>query len=157
MRKILRFLVFSIVTCGGLGWSWGFPGTVGSVGAALSFSYLLHLVWPWYVWLVLISGLYVAGSWATSVVLKRTRVKDPSFVVIDEWVAMWAVCWLMPSGLWWHVAGFVLFRFFDVAKPGVVAMAERLPGHWGVMLDDMVAAVYTIVLIRGIYFLHSWV
>ena len=85
---------------------------------------------------------------------------DPGAIVWDEVVAFWLVLWLvMPAGLWAQAAAFALFRFFDAAKPGPVAWADRLfkrpaaarPIGWaqgfGILFDDLVAALCTLLVI----------
>jgi phosphatidylglycerophosphatase A len=79
--------------------------------------------------------------------------KDPSEIVIDEVVGMWIALWPLSAGLWhagadpwvfpWPgwVGAFVMFRLFDVWKPGPVGWADRRPGSMGVMLDDVIAGL----------------
>ena len=84
---------------------------------------------------------------------RRTGVADPGFIVIDEIVAFWLVLWLaMPMSGWGQLAAFALFRYFDAAKPGPVAWADRVfkgwgwRGGWGIMFDDLVAAGCTLLV-----------
>jgi phosphatidylglycerophosphatase A len=75
-------------------------------------------------------------------------MKDSPQIVIDEIVAMLLVLFLLPSSLRWQIGGFLLFRFFDIAKPPPIRILEGLPGGWGIMADDLLAALYTISLLR---------
>lgn len=89
-----------------------------------------------------------AGLWA---IPKVAPTGDPSWVVIDEvagqWVALLGTVHLSIPAL---VAGFLLFRAFDILKPGPIHAAERLPGAIGVMADDLVAGVVVaIILVAG--------
>ena len=80
---------------------------------------------------------------------------DPSIVVIDEIVGMWislAGIAIAPAAC---IAAFLLFRIFDVLKPEPAASLERLPGGWGIMLDDVVAGAYANIGTRGILFLWA--
>jgi phosphatidylglycerophosphatase A len=80
---------------------------------------------------------------------------DPSIVVIDEIVGMWislAGIAISPAGC---VAAFILFRLFDVLKPEPARSLERLPGGWGIMLDDVVAGAYANIGTRGILLLWT--
>jgi phosphatidylglycerophosphatase A len=82
---------------------------------------------------------------------------DPSIVVIDEIVGMWislAGIAIAPSGC---ITAFILFRLFDVLKPEPARSLERLPGGWGIMLDDVVAGAYANIGTRGILFLWALV
>jgi phosphatidylglycerophosphatase A len=91
-------------------------------------------------------------------VVEETGHKDPSFIVIDEWAGLWfaltpllftATIQPQPWALWIArlVAPFMLFRLFDIWKPGPVDHAQRLPGGWGVVLDDVVAGLLAALLV----------
>lgn len=90
----------------------------------------------------------VAGWWAAEVEARRLGIDDPGPVVIDEVAGQWltlalGAAWapaLTPAML--AVAGFVLFRIFDIVKPFPVNLLERLPGGLGIMVDDLAAAGY---------------
>ena len=122
------------------------PGTVGTLWGWLSFLVLQLWLSPTQIgWLLLASG--VVGWWACTVTAQHMRVADPGHIVWDEVLAMWIILWLtMPMGFWGQLAAFVLFRFFDAAKPQPVKWADRLfkgfgwKGGWGIMFDDLVAA-----------------
>jgi phosphatidylglycerophosphatase A len=75
-------------------------------------------------------------------------MKDSSEIVIDEIVAMMLVSFLLPAAPGWWAAGFLVFRFFDISKPPPIRALEKLPGGWGVMVDDLLAAGYTVGLLR---------
>ena len=126
------------------------PGTVGSLGA-LPVAWIILSYWGWG-WLAAAAvAAAVLGILATAAVLKRSAVKDPSFVVIDEVVGQWIA--LLPAG---HdpvlfIAGFLAFRLFDIWKPWPVSWADRdVPGALGVMLDDLIAGVYAAAVVYGI-------
>ncbi|MCW5651408.1 MAG: phosphatidylglycerophosphatase A [Ramlibacter sp.] len=131
------------------------PGTAGTLWAWLAFL-LIQTVWApsalqWGLLIALALGL---GWWACTLTARHLGVADPGQVVIDEIAAFWLVLWLvMPAGLGAQCAAFVLFRFFDAAKPGPVAWADRLfkgfgwRAGLGIMLDDLVAAFCTLAVI----------
>ena len=137
------------------------PGTAGTLWAWLAFLALQ----PWMNdtrWALLIGLSLPLGWWASTVTARNLRVLDPSCVVWDEVVAFWLVLWLVtPTGWWGQLAAFVLFRFFDAVKPGPVGWADQLfhdvqpdtdPTAWrkagfGIMLDDVVAAACTLLVI----------
>jgi phosphatidylglycerophosphatase A len=129
------------------------PGTVGSL-------------WGWLSWLVLqnylslpaqmtliVFGLLL-GWWACTVTARNLGIGDPGSIVWDEIIAIWLIFYLvMPSNFGGQLAAFVLFRFFDAAKPGPVAWADQLfkgfgwRGGFGIMWDDIVAAFCTLLTI----------
>ena len=75
-------------------------------------------------------------------------MKDASQIVIDEIVAMMLVSFLLPASPGWWIAGFFVFRLFDISKPPPIRAIEKLPGGWGIMMDDLLAAGYTVGLLR---------
>ncbi|PKO61891.1 MAG: phosphatidylglycerophosphatase A [Betaproteobacteria bacterium HGW-Betaproteobacteria-18] len=137
------------------------PGTMGTLLAWAVFALLQNrLTESQWGWLIAIS--IVAGWWVCSLTARHMRVLDPSSIVWDEIAAFWLVLWLVsPTGFWGQLAAFALFRFFDAAKPGPVAWADQLyhdinpatdpaawrKAGWGIMLDDLVAAFCTLLVI----------
>ncbi len=134
------------------------PGTIGTL-------------WAWAAYLLLRPGLsdgqwavvmllgVLAGWWACTATARHMGTADPGAIVWDEVVAFWLVLWLvMPTGLLGQAVAFALFRFFDAAKPGPVAWADKLfkirrsqPIGWaqgfGILFDDLVAALCTLLVI----------
>jgi len=108
--------------------------------------------------LVLVAS-FAVGWWACTVSARDLDQTDPSAVVWDEVVAFWLVLWLvMPASWLAQTVAFVLFRVFDAAKPGPVAWADQRfkgrrsePIGWaqgfGILFDDLVAALCTLVVI----------
>ncbi len=139
----------------GAGLSRRAPGTVGTLWAWAAFLLVDALFVPSDpIWAALIGGGLMLGWWASVQTAERCGVDDPGYIVIDEIVAFWLVLWLaMPMGLWGQVVAFALFRFFDAAKPGPVAWADRVfkgrgwRGGWGIMFDDLVAAFCALLVI----------
>ncbi len=120
------------------------PGTAGSLVAALLYLPLRGMFagpvpWPG---LALVLATCLLGVWAAGIAEARSRRKDPGLVVIDEVAGQW-ITYLGLSFSWWTWGlGFLLFRLFDILKPFPARRLERLPGGWGIMLDDLVAGVY---------------
>ena len=129
------------------------PGTAGTLWAWLSFLVLQRYLAPAELgWLIAASAL--VGWWACTVTANNLRVADPGSIVCDEVVAFWLVLWLIaPASLWAQAVAFVLFRFFDAAKPGPIAWADRqfkgfgAGGGFGILFDDFVAAFCTLLVI----------
>jgi phosphatidylglycerophosphatase A len=137
----------------GSGLSRAAPGTVGTLWAWAAF-YVMQLYFSPAQIGGLIAISLVVGWWACTVTATHLRVLDPGAIVWDEVVAFWIVLWLVtPAGFWAQLAAFVLFRFFDAVKPGPVAWADELfhgfgwKGGLGIMLDDLVAAACTLMVI----------
>lgn len=161
-RPTVRFLLGHPAHLVALGFGSGLspvaPGTVGTIWAWLAF----HALHPWMTalgWLVLLSIGMLAGWWACTLTARHLAIADPSAIVWDEILAFWIVLWLvMPAGLGMQLAAFLLFRVFDAAKPEPVGWADRLfkprsgqaPGWlqgFGILLDDLVAALCTLLVI----------
>jgi phosphatidylglycerophosphatase A len=130
------------------------PGTVGTLWAWASFlildRWLSDLQWGF----VLLGALLI-GVWACARTAQELAIADPGAIVWDEVIAFWAVLWLvMPAGFVGQLLAFALFRYFDAAKPGPVRWADRLFKNargwrqgWGIIFDDLVAALCTLLVI----------
>ncbi|MDE5752104.1 MAG: phosphatidylglycerophosphatase A [Duncaniella sp.] len=134
----------------------GAPGTYAAFTALLIW-YVLYLflspVWLTVVTLVLIVATTVAGAW-TSTVMEKYWGPDPRAVVIDEYVGCWIPLLVAPAGEYtWIFAllGFGLFRVIDIFKPlGCRKIEEICPGGWGVMMDDVLAGTYALVIVLAL-------
>jgi len=141
----------AVATVFGVGYAPMAPGTFGSAAGLI--------VW----WLLpaspavqalAIVAIFFAGSWGGSVAERHFGRTDPGQVVIDEVMGMLITLFLNPVGWPGAVAGFLLFRIFDVIKPYPANRLERLHGGFGVMADDGMAAVYANLVLRlGLYVL----
>lgn len=140
----------TLATFCGIGRLPGATGTWGSL-AALPLAYLLHRLagFPLLAFATLLAcGL---GWWAAKIETFDQHDLDPSHIVIDEVVGQWIALFPLSAGLWFAgapghlfpwpgwVSAFLLFRLFDIWKPGPVGWADRRKGPTGVMLDDVVA------------------
>lgn len=144
-----------IGTVGGVGNIRPAPGTWGSL-AALPLAWILYVIGGVWLVMLMLPVTFVAGVWATGVITQGAADHDPSEVVVDEVVGQWIA--LLPVlfgaarmeasvlALWpgW-IAAFVLFRGFDILKPGPVGWADRMETPVGVMLDDVIAGVLAAV------------
>ena len=128
------------------------PGTWGSL-ATLPFAagaYSLGII-PSVLSFVFIIILSIPISGAASKILKR---EDPSEVVIDEAAGIFVTMFLIPVSWSGIIAGFILFRFFDILKPFPIRLIDRrIKGGAGIVLDDIMAGVYGNVCLRIILFL----
>jgi phosphatidylglycerophosphatase A len=153
------------------------PGTVGTL-AGLLLVVITGATAP-LVLSALIAGGFVIGGLAANVVARHvghrltpTAAKtkelfqpgehgapDPSIVVIDEFVGIWITLLFLPSTLPAYACAFLTFRAFDILKPPPARQLERVPGGWGIMLDDVVAGIYANIVSQIIirFFLPSFV
>jgi len=77
------------------------------------------------------------------------QVKDPSSIVWDEFVGMWIALFMLPTGWYWLIAAFVLFRIFDIWKPWPIGWLDiNLKGGAGIMLDDVAAGLISLGIIQ---------
>ncbi|MDA9064461.1 phosphatidylglycerophosphatase A [Pseudomonadales bacterium] len=123
------------------------PGTMGSVLALLLWIPLQELP-------VMVYGLFVLacipfGIWLCGRVAVEMQVKDPACIVFDEFVGVWVALFMLPVGWYWPVIGFILFRLFDIFKPWPVSwLDQKLPGGWGIMLDDVAAGLFSLIILQ---------
>lgn len=96
--------------------------------------------------------IFFTGVWAANQVEKETKVHDNQIIVIDEIVGMLITVALFEKTLIWLVVGFLLFRFFDIMKPFPANSSEKIPHGWGVMMDDVIAGIYSALCLRLIYY-----
>ena len=136
------FLAFGL----GSGLSRYAPGTMGTL-MAVPFAILLKSLPDFAFWLALVV-LFVAGIYLCDVSSKRLGQHDPGGIVWDEMVGYWLTVALLPLQWTWMLAAFLLFRFFDIFKPWPVSLAEkRFGGGLGIMLDDVIAALYAMLVL----------
>ena len=147
--------VVNVATLGPLGTRFKAPGTVGSAAGIIWYTMVFHHASPLAYLLLLLLTLY-AGTGICGEAEKRLYKRDPGEVILDEFVVM-PVCFFglqgVISGLggWAWVlmlAGFALFRLFDITKPFGISKLQDLPGGYGVMADDLAAALVTCVLLH---------
>jgi phosphatidylglycerophosphatase A len=100
----------------------------------------------WY--LAVVAALTLIGVWACDRTARDLQTDDPGAIVWDEVAGYLVTMTAAPSGWVWVLAGFALFRLFDIWKPFPIAWLDaRVPGGFGVMLDDVLAAGYSILLL----------
>jgi len=116
------------------------PGTVGTLLAVVLYLPMAHLNLVAYSAVIVVAAL--VGVWICGSASKQLGVHDHGGIVWDEFVGFWITLWAVPAGWVWIVAGFALFRFFDVVKPWPIGLLDaKVNGGFGIMVDDMIAGV----------------
>lgn len=146
---------YKIIASGlGSGFLPGTPGTWGSlVYLILWWIWSKSLGLPDYLLLLIVSVLAVITISKTIDSLEASEGKDPGFVVIDEWIGMGvSLLGLATLSLTSVCIAFLLFRFFDILKPGPIRWSERAPGAVGIIADDLIAGLCVNFILR-VFFL----
>ena len=153
-----RAKLFHIIIASGFGSGFSpfAPGTAGALVAVIIWTVLFYVI-PFNILLVVTSLLIVlftaAGIWSADK-LESEWGKDPSKVVVDEMVGVWIALLALPVGnVWYILFAFLLFRFFDIFKPLGIRKMEQLEGGIGVMADDILAGIYSFLLLMGVRWL----
>ena len=166
---IVDYLALALTTWG-VGYIPGAPGTYGSAVAILIYAVIRNLVVQFSsnqpTVSLAINGIYLnalialaltmfclAGVWASSRAIEMLGSSDPSEAVVDEVMGQFVTFLFIPFGLGWPfiLAGFLLFRLFDIWKPYPVRNLEVLPGGLGICADDIIAGVYAGICLAVIY------
>jgi phosphatidylglycerophosphatase A len=142
-----------IATAFGAGYSPIAPGTAGSAVALV----ILWLV-PFSPIGLIVFFLAVTffGTWAAQVVEAAVGDKDPGVIVVDEVAGMTLSVLVLPLTVPVLLAGFVLFRIFDVVKPFPANRLQALHGGVGVMIDDLIAGLYALVVLIALRAITGW-
>lgn len=144
-RKIAHFIAFG----GGVGLSPIAPGTFGTLIAFPLYWLFNYFLDPIH-FLILIDILFIIGIWACGITGKTLGAHDHGGMVWDEIVAFLLVLYFIPDEWTWQLAAFLLFRLFDIAKPQPIKFYDsKLRGGFGVMLDDLIAAFFTLLCLAG--------
>jgi phosphatidylglycerophosphatase A len=142
-----------IATGFGAGYSPIAPGTAGSAVALL----ILWLVpFSRLGILVFFLAVTIIGTWASHVVEAAAGDKDPGIIVVDEVAGMTLSVLVLPLTVPVLLAGFVLFRIFDVVKPFPAGRLQSVHGGVGVMIDDLFAGLYALIVLLVLRALTGW-
>ncbi|XDA96707.1 phosphatidylglycerophosphatase A [Sulfitobacter sp. LCG007] len=153
-----------IATVLGVGYIRPASGTWGSL-VALPWGWLLHVIGGFPLLLLGIVAAFLGGWWATGKATQGSDDHDPSEIVIDEVAGQWIALLPLSFASWrmgidilamWpgFIAAFLLFRLFDIWKPGPVGWADRRGDPLGVMLDDVFAGIAAAVFVVGLAALY---
>lgn len=124
------------------------PGTMGTLVAIPL--YLLLSQFELLLYLTVVAAGFLVGIYLCDKTSKALGVHDHSGIVWDEIIGYWITMIAVPALTWqWILAGFVLFRFFDIVKPWPVKIADkRVPGGFGIMFDDLLAGLYALACMQ---------
>ena len=139
-----------IATCFKVGYLPLAPGTWGSVFAILLWWAFLKNV-NIYIFVILIIFSFLIGIIASNIEIDQKGDADPSYIIIDELVGQWLALLFIPQEYFYIAISFISFRFFDIIKPWPISLIEKLPKGLGVMSDDFIAGLITLVLIQIIH------
>jgi phosphatidylglycerophosphatase A len=148
--KYSRALARVVATAGGAGYAPVAPGTAGTA-VAVPIAWALATV-PWWGFVGVVATVTAIGIWAAAVADRGWQTHDSGRIVIDEVAGYLATVALVDRASWSALAvGFVVFRALDIAKPPPIRwIDERLPGGYGVVLDDVAAGVIGAAVMVGL-------
>jgi phosphatidylglycerophosphatase A len=145
LRTPAGFLAFGL----GAGLSRYAPGTVGTL-VAVPFAVLLKQLPPSLFWPA-VAALFLGGVYLCGAASRMLGRHDPGNIVWDEMVGYWLTVAFLPMTWAWWLAGFATFRFFDIIKPWPIQLVERrFGGGLGIMLDDVLAALYAMLVLAAL-------
>ena len=139
-----------ISTSLGIGYVGKGAGTVAAIACCICWYLAWHGGYP-LVWIPIIITVFITltGVWSSTAV-EQIWGKDPERVVIDEVAGMCISLLFLPVSFKYVVCALILFRFFDIVKPLSIRKMELLPAGWGIMMDDVLAGVYTNIIVSVI-------
>lgn len=146
-RNPVHFLAFGL----GSGASPWAPGTVGTLAAVPLYFLLASL--PVVLYVLLLLAAFLLGCWLCDRTSRDLGVHDHGGIVWDEFVGYWLTMLMLPVSLGWALAGFLLFRFFDIIKPWPIRWVDQqVSGGFGIMLDDVLAGIYAGLILHLIHY-----
>ena len=148
MRRVIKFTTSFFC----LGHSPFMPGTLGSLAGLLIY-FVVKDKLPVYIFSILF--LFALGILFSSEAERIYKRKDAQMIVIDETCGMMLSLFLVPYSFWIMILGFALFRVFDILKPPPAKSIEKFSGSFGVMFDDIIAAMYTNFILQLICILFK--
>ncbi len=152
MNKIKKLFLKFLATGCGTGYFPIAPATFGTILGIIIWWFFLYKTGI-FLWLIIIlffiTGIPL-GHWA-----EKEWKKDPKYFVLDEIVGVWIVLTGLKTDIYLIIASFFLFRFFDIVKIQPAKISQKLPGGWGIMIDDIISAIYSKLVISVYLFLSK--
>ena len=123
------------------------PGTVGSILALIFYYLFLTSLDPIFI-IFIVLVVFIVGTIASSYVEMIDGEEDPGYIIIDEVIGMWISLIGLPTRVSLFLLAFILFRFFDIFKPFPIRESQEVGYGIGVMLDDVIAGIYTLIIVQ---------
>jgi len=142
--KIINFLISGFY----IGYIKYAPGTIASFLAILIYYFIPNIFL--YQLLILIL-LMIISFYLCFLFSKSSLIKDPSYIVIDEISGMFISIFMLPKSIFLYSIAFLLFRFFDIYKPSIINKSQKLNFGIGIMLDDILAGIISLIICWSIY------
>ena len=150
------------LTCFGLGYLPIAPGSWGSLPPVIIFGLMCYFGLPILVITIVMAILILVGSFScvrfSDEMVAAIGKKDPGQIVADEFAGQAVTFLILPAvsseiAVTTIIAGFLLFRVFDIIKPWPIKNLEKLPGGWGILCDDLLAGIYALIVLNIFLFL----
>jgi len=135
-----------LATLFGIGFFPTAPGTWASAFTLIIFWLLPEMSWA--IELLLLVVIFLLGVKSSTRVEQVSERVDPGYIVIDEFIGMALVLITIPKSYVLYLFAFLLFRIFDIMKPMPVNQLQELPAGWGVMVDDVAAGIYALIILQ---------
>ena len=146
IKKAMNIKFSKVIgTIFGLGYLPYAPGTVGSLVGLLACVLLRGNVAAYF---IVFMVFFFTGVISSAKIEEVTKIKDPAYIIIDEFAGMFVVFFMLPMNIMSASLGFLFFRVFDILKPPPIRSIEKIPGGWGIMMDDLLAGVFANLLLR---------
>ena len=146
----MNFIYKSIITFFFVGNIQFAPGTIASMFAMLVWFFIpLNL----FIQLSIILILLLLALFLCYIHSTESDIKDPSYIVIDEVIGMFISLFMLPKQLSFYLLAFMLFRIFDILKPSIIYNAQDLKYGAGILADDILAGLFTIIILNSILLL----
>ena len=145
----------AFATLGGLGYAPVAPGTVGTLGAVVIHYFLLASL-PLLSYILLWLIIFELGCYLSHQIMKWRGEDDPQVIVIDEALGYWVAMFAVPATPLYILAGFLLFRFFDIIKPWPANYFDKkVRNGFGIVMDDVIAGIFTNLILQLIKILSG--
>jgi len=143
----MKHFILLLATGFGVGYSPIGPGTLGTLIAIPIYYFLSEIPLPLYE--ITLIGFLFLSVWISENAETFFGKKDDPRIVIDEMMGFFITMLWVPKTPLFILVGFILFRFFDILKPFPIRCLERrMKGGWGVVLDDVMAGVYSNIILQ---------